>query len=194
MEENIKGKEEKNEIKQNKDEYIIELKQKCKKLQKELNIYAENTIEELNITEKIKMNNINEQRLKLNSLKQQIHSELNIKNPPVNEVEPLVSFEEIQNKLKLRKNFTEIMTKIYNYKYPTPIQSVSIPIVYDNKNVIAISETGSGKTLSYLIPCFHNSLLKKLQNKEDNYKFLQDYFFHHKMFQLFFSDQIILPL
>jgi ATP-dependent RNA helicase DDX52/ROK1 len=38
--------------------------------------------------------------------------------------------------------------------------------------VIAISETGSGKTLSYLIPCFHNSLLKKLQNKENNYKII----------------------
>ncbi len=64
------------------------------------------------------------------------------------------------------------MTKTYNYKYPTPIQSISIPIIYENKNVIAISETGSGKTLSYLIPCFHNSLLKKLQNKEDKYKII----------------------
>ena len=48
------------------------------------------------------MKNINEQRTKLNSLKQEIHSELNIKHPPINEAEPLVSFEEIQNNLKLR--------------------------------------------------------------------------------------------
>ena len=163
------GKVDKN---QNKNEYIIELKNKCQNIQKEINIYAEKTLEELKVTEKIKMNNINELRLKLHLLKEEIHSELNIKYPSINEAEPLVSFEEIQKNLKLRKNFSEIMTKIYNYKYPTPIQSVSIPIIYDCKNVIAVSETGSGKTLSYLIPCFHNSLLKKLQNIDNNYKII----------------------
>lgn len=61
------------------------------------------------------------------------------------------------------------MTKTYNYKYPTPIQSISIPIINENKNIIAVSETGGGKTLSYLIPCFHQSLLKKLKNNKKRY-------------------------
>ena len=167
----IKEKNE-NNINNNKNENIIELKNKLQKLQKEINIYAKKTLEELNVTEKIKMNNINELRNTLNSLKEELQTELNIKYPSIDESEPLVSFEEMQNKLKLRKNFTEIMTKTYNYKYPTPIQSVSIPIIHENKNVIAVSETGSGKTLSYLIPCFHNSLYKKLKNSDNNYKII----------------------
>ena len=165
-------KEEESIQNQNKNEQILELKQKYKKINKQINIYAEKTLEELNVTEKIKMNNINELRKQLNSVKEELQDQLNIKYPSVDEIEPLVTFDEIKNKLKLRKNFTEIMTKTYNFKYPTSIQSVSIPIIYENKNVIAVSETGSGKTLSYLIPCFHNSLLKKLQNKDNCYKII----------------------
>ena len=157
---------------QNQNEHIIELKQKCQNLKKKINIYAEKTLEELNVTEKIKMNNINELRKELDTFKDELQNELNIKYPSIDEFEPLVTFDEIKNKLKLRKNFTEIMTKSYNFKYPTSIQSISIPIIYDNKNVIAVSETGSGKTLSYLIPCFHNSLLKKLQEKDKCYKII----------------------
>ena len=163
---------EKLQININKNEEIIELKEKCKKIKKEINIYAKKPLEELNITEKIKMNNINEMRKELKSLKEKLQIELNIKYPNIDEAEPLVSFEEIQNKLNLRKNFKDIMTKDYNYQYPTPIQSVSIPIIYENKNIIAVSETGSGKTLSYLIPCFHNSLLKKLQNIDKCFKII----------------------
>ena len=165
-------KEEESIQNQNKNEQILELKQKYKKINKQINIYAEKTLEELNVTEKIKMNNINELRKQLNSVKEELQDQLNIKYPSVDEIEPLVTFDEIKNKLKLRKNFTEIMTKTYNFQYPTSIQSVSIPIIYENKNVIAVSETGSGKTLSYLIPCFHNSLLKKLQNKDNCYKII----------------------
>lgn len=60
------------------------------------------------------------------------------------------------------------MKNIYKYEYPTSIQSISIPLINENKNIIAISETGSGKTLSYIIPCFHKSYLKKLKNEKNN--------------------------
>ena len=62
------------------------------------------------------------------------------------------------------------MKNIYKYEYPTPIQSISIPLIHKNKNVIAVSETGSGKTLSYIIPCFHNALLNKLKSENKNNK------------------------
>ena len=155
-------------LNKNKNEIICELKLKCKKLEKEIEIYAKKSIEELKITEKIKMKNINELKTKLNILKEKLQSELNIKYPNISEVEPLISFEEIQSVLKYRNNFTEIMKNIYKYEYPTSIQSISIPLINENKNIIAISETGSGKTLSYIIPCFHKSYLKKLKNEKNN--------------------------
>ena len=155
-------------LNKNKNEIICELKLKCKKLEKEIEIYAKKSIEELKITEKIKMKNINELKTKLNILKEKLQLELNIKYPNISEVEPLISFEEIQSVLKYRNNFTEIMKNIYKYEYPTSIQSISIPLINDNKNIIAISETGSGKTLSYIIPCFHKSYLKKLKNEKNN--------------------------
>lgn len=165
---NIKIEEEKKEF--NKNEYIIELKSKCKNIEKEIETYAKKTLEELNVTEKIKLRNINELKSKLTSLKEELQSELNIKYPKIDEAEPLVSFEELQSSLKLRNNFSEIMKNFYKYEYPTPIQSISIPLINQNKNIIAVSETGSGKTLSYIIPCFHNSFLRKLQTEKKQKK------------------------
>ena len=165
---------ENNNIKKNKNEYIKELKSKIKNLEKEIEIYAKKTLDELLITEKIKTKNINELRSKLSLLKNELQKELNIKYPSIDEAEPLVSFEEMQSSLKLRNNFSDIMKTIYKYEYPTSIQSISIPLIHQNKNIIAVSETGSGKTLSYIIPCFHNSFLKKLKNVKKNIKNIND--------------------
>ena len=155
----------------NKYQNAIILKNKWKKLQREINVYAKKSLDELKVTEKIKINNLKDLKNQLTLIKNELQQTLNIASPPIDEAEPLVSFEEIQNKLSLRKNFTEIMKNIYEYNYPTPIQSISIPLIYENKNIIAVSETGSGKTLSYMVPCFHNSLLNKLKN-EEKYKII----------------------
>lgn len=40
------------------------------------------------------------------------------------------------------------------YKVPTPIQRKSIPVILKGKDVIAMSRTGSGKTMAYVLPCF----------------------------------------
>ena len=37
---------------------------------------------------------------------------------------------------------------------PSPIQAQSWPIVMQNKDVVAVAKTGSGKTLGYLVPGF----------------------------------------
>ena len=42
-----------------------------------------------------------------------------------------------------------------NFKKPTEIQEQVIPMVLSGKDVIACSRTGSGKTLSYLLPVLH---------------------------------------
>lgn len=44
--------------------------------------------------------------------------------------------------------------KNQNIENPTKVQSLSIPKILENKDLIVNSETGSGKTLSFLIPSF----------------------------------------
>jgi ATP-dependent RNA helicase DDX3X len=50
--------------------------------------------------------------------------------------------------------------KLCQYEQPTPIQSYCIPAILTNHDVIAIAQTGSGKTAAYLIPA-----LSKLMGK-----------------------------
>ncbi len=44
------------------------------------------------------------------------------------------------------------------YSSPTPIQSASYPIILSGKNIVGIAQTGTGKTLAYMLP-----LLKELK-------------------------------
>lgn len=40
------------------------------------------------------------------------------------------------------------------YQVPTPIQRKTIPLILDNKDVVAMARTGSGKTACFLLPLF----------------------------------------
>ncbi len=61
----------------------------------------------------------------------------------------------IENKLKRS-------IKLADFKIPTPIQSQSIPISLEGKDVLGTAQTGTGKTLAFTIPMI-NKLLKDKQ-------------------------------
>lgn len=71
-----------------------------------------------------------------------------------------ISFED----LGLNQNLTEGLKK-QNICEPTAIQREVIPLALKNKDIIGQSQTGSGKTLSYLLPLFQkiDSSKKEMQ-------------------------------
>ena len=38
------------------------------------------------------------------------------------------------------------------FQHPTPIQRIALPIGLQNRDIIGVAETGSGKTIAFLIP------------------------------------------
>ena len=64
---------------------------------------------------------------------------------------PLFTDFAISESLKNRLNNCSYMT-------PTPVQSGAIPPALEGKDVLATAQTGTGKTLSFLIP-----IVEKLQ-------------------------------
>ncbi|KAM0042079.1 putative RNA helicase [Helianthus debilis subsp. tardiflorus] len=62
----------------------------------------------------------------------------------------------------------ELLREIYaaGFASPTPIQAQTWPIALQNRDIVAIAKTGSGKTLGYLIPAF--MLLRHCNNNPQN--------------------------
>ncbi|MBD7913223.1 DEAD/DEAH box helicase [Clostridium cibarium] len=59
------------------------------------------------------------------------------------------------NELGISESLINIL-KNNGIKKPTMVQSESIPIIKDGKDVIAEADTGTGKTLAFLLPIFEN--------------------------------------
>ncbi len=68
-----------------------------------------------------------------------------------------MNFSDLNIENKLKKSI-----KLAKFKTPTPIQSQSIPISLEGKDVLGTAQTGTGKTLAFTIPML-NKLLRDKQ-------------------------------
>jgi ATP-dependent RNA helicase RhlE len=55
------------------------------------------------------------------------------------------------NDLNLNKPLLQALTDL-EFEYPTPIQAKAFPIIMSGRDVVGIAQTGTGKTLAYLLP------------------------------------------
>lgn len=80
-----------------------------------------------------------------------IEVKVNGKNIP----EAIESFETLKNiPKKLMENI-----KMCKFVKPTPIQKYSIPIILSGKDLMATAQTGSGKTVAYVLPIIQKLLM-----------------------------------
>ncbi len=53
---------------------------------------------------------------------------------------------------------------LVGFKTPTPIQQKAIPIIQDGSDIIAIAQTGTGKTAAFLLPVMNKIFKDKVKN------------------------------
>lgn len=73
--------------------------------------------------------------------------------------QPIHKFSDFELDARLKNNISR-----KGYVNPTPIQDKIIPIILENKDVVGIANTGTGKTAAFLIPTI-NKLLANRKNK-----------------------------
>ncbi|KAF9243779.1 P-loop containing nucleoside triphosphate hydrolase protein [Melanogaster broomeanus] len=64
---------------------------------------------------------------------------------------PMKAFDDLLERYKMGPRLLSNL-RDNNYKYPTGVQAHGIPILLEHRDLAAISPTGTGKTLSYLLP------------------------------------------
>jgi ATP-dependent RNA helicase RhlE len=74
-----------------------------------------------------------------------------------------------REKIRLVQNFSELSISAYTkerisgagFSTPTPVQAAAIPHALEGKDVLATAQTGTGKTLAFLVPIMEDLLKQK---------------------------------
>ncbi|XP_020292612.1 probable ATP-dependent RNA helicase DDX52 [Pseudomyrmex gracilis] len=67
----------------------------------------------------------------------------------------ILEFDELRINYQVSENLLNNM-KTCGYMYPTPIQKQAIPVMLENRQILACAPTGSGKTAAFLLPIIHS--------------------------------------
>ena len=85
-----------------------------------------------------------------------------INNTPVSadeeEYQPKHKFSDFKISEKLKNNIAHI-----GFTVPTPIQDQAIPSILNNRDVVGIANTGTGKTAAFLIPLIEKVIRKQMK-------------------------------
>ncbi|GMM38829.1 RNA-dependent ATPase [Saccharomycopsis crataegensis] len=81
---------------------------------------------------------------------------------PIKDFNHLTARYNLSNNEKLLNNLVDA-----GFVNPTPIQSECIPIILNNRDLLACAPTGSGKTLAFLIPLFIQLLTNSTSQKKN---------------------------
>lgn len=60
--------------------------------------------------------------------------------------------------------------KIKEYNIATPVQEKSIPVLFNNQDILCSAQTGTGKTAAFAIPILQKIYIEKLEQKTTNRK------------------------
>ena len=139
---NRDGRNEKDEYAENHLKKIIEDHKKIVELKKDISI----SISEL-------------ESIQFNMYYVKVYS----KEPPIllkDKLRPRIKFDNLKNVPEvLRQNL-----KFLQYEYLTPVQRVIMPYIQYGKDIVCVTETGSGKTLSYLFSIVGQMLIQGVPN------------------------------
>jgi len=78
-----------------------------------------------------------------------------------------MKFEDYSISFEIKKSLAKL-----NFKRPTDIQFKSIPPILNGDDVLAIAQTGTGKTAAFAIPVIHTLHTKKIKGRADGIKCL----------------------
>ena len=83
--------------------------------------------------------------------------------------EPILLQDKLRPRLKFDnlKNVPDVLRqnlKLLQYEYLTPVQRVIMPYIQYGKDIVCVTETGSGKTLSYLFSILGQMLIQGIPN------------------------------